>query len=59
MEIFVEIKDVYGVKTIYPVCEKAQLFASIAGTKTLTERAVRDIKLLGYTVCVKIKAEVL
>jgi hypothetical protein len=50
MEIDVTLKDCYGVSKVYPVCEKAKLFAKIAGTKTLTVDAIENIKLLGYTV---------
>lgn len=52
MKIEVEIKQVYGNRTIYPLCEKAQAFARIAGTKVLTSQAVEHIKALGYEVCV-------
>lgn len=50
MTIQVTIKSVYGNKTIYPVCEKAKLFAAIAGTSTLLVRDLDKIKALGYTV---------
>lgn len=53
MEIFVTVKDVYGVRKIYPACDRAQAFARIAGTKTLTNEAVEAIKELGYTVSVR------
>ena len=53
MQIQVEIKAVYGNESIYPACETSKLFASIAGTKTLTRNAIRDIKALGYGVEVK------
>jgi hypothetical protein len=53
MEIIVALKDQYGVQTIVPVCEKAQLFAELAGTKTLTKQSVEKIKALGYAVQVK------
>ncbi len=46
----VEIKDVYGVRTVYPVCENARTFAAIAGTKTLTKDTIRHIKDLGFAV---------
>lgn len=48
--ITVEVRSVYGVDTIYPVCEKAKLFAAIAGTKTLTIPVVQRILDLGYEV---------
>jgi hypothetical protein len=53
MTITVEIKNVYGNETIYPVCDRAKTFAAIAGTKTLTRHALSLIKGLGYTVNVK------
>ncbi len=48
--ITIEVKSVYGVMKIYPVCEKAKLFAEIAGSKTLTLGTVRKIERLGYAV---------
>jgi hypothetical protein len=48
--VHVRVTDVYGKLVVYPVCDKAKLFASIAGTKTLTDTALRYIKKLGYTV---------
>lgn len=48
--IEVEVKDVYGVLKYYPLCEKAQLFADIAGTKTLTLQAIKKIEALGYSI---------
>jgi hypothetical protein len=44
----IEIKEVYGNKTIYPVNEQAQLLARIAGTKTLTPQTVDLAKKLGF-----------
>jgi len=48
MKIFVEIKNTYGNELVYPVCEKAQAFARIAGTKTLSQKTLEEIKNLGY-----------
>jgi hypothetical protein len=48
--IEVEVKDVYGVLKYYPICERAQLFADIAGTKTLTLHAIKKIEALGYSI---------
>jgi hypothetical protein len=53
MELVVEIRNVYGVEQVYPVCNKAKLFASIAGTKTLTHKVMIDIASLGYLVTLK------
>jgi len=51
--ITVEIKNVFGNETIYPIDEKAKTFARLAGTKTLTRDAIKNIKDLGYTINVK------
>ena len=52
MTITVTVRDVYGIKTIYPACDTAKLLARLAGTKTLTQSALATIKALGYTVAV-------
>jgi hypothetical protein len=51
--ITVRITNVYGQKTVYPVCETAQIFADIAGTKTLKPTTINSIKALGYTINVQ------
>jgi hypothetical protein len=48
MEILIRAKCVYGENKYYPLCEKAKLFAEIAGTKTLTPAVLGNIKALGY-----------
>jgi hypothetical protein len=53
MQITVELKDQYGTQVVYPVCERARLFAKLAGTRTLTHNALEIIKALGYEVNVK------
>ena len=47
-ELQVRIANNYGNNVIYPVCDKAKVFAEIAGSKTLTEAICRKIKSLGY-----------
>ena len=49
MECIIEIKKVYGQDKVYPVCETAQIIASLSGTKTLTPETIALAKLLGYT----------
>ena len=50
MEIQVQVKNVYGTEKVYPACEKSQVFASIANSKTLTESTLKDIYKLGYEI---------
>lgn len=50
VEVKVRVKDVYGKRTFYPLCADALLFASIAGTKTLTEPVLKSIESLGYKI---------
>ena len=50
LKITVRVKDVYGRRAFYPYCDKAVLFAQIAGTQTLTERVLRNIAELGYEI---------
>jgi len=48
--ITVQMRDVYGTEKVYPICDNAMQFASIAGTTTLTERVLKRIEALGYTI---------
>ena len=48
MDILVQVKHVYGVQTVYPVCDQAKFFAALAGTKTLTSQAIKLIRQAGY-----------
>lgn len=50
MTITVEIKSVYGVDRIYPVCDKAKMFTALTGNKTLSQIDIVQIKALGFTV---------
>lgn len=50
MQIEVIIEPQYGKWVYYPSCEKAKAFAAIAGTKTLTEPTLAQIKKLGYEI---------
>lgn len=51
--VTIEIRHVYGVPTAYPACPTSALLARLAGTQTLTPRALATIRDLGYRVEVK------
>lgn len=53
MQVTIEIKHIYGMKTIYPACEVSKRFAQLAGTKTLTPKSLIHINALGYTIAIK------
>ncbi len=48
--IVVTTRNVYGQDKIYPVCEHAQMFAELAGTKTLSDHSIRVIKKMGIRI---------
>jgi hypothetical protein len=50
MTITVRVRNVYGNKTVYPVCDKAQIFAQLAGHSTLTRATLDGIRRLGYLI---------
>lgn len=54
--LLVEIKNVYGNETIYPVCDDAHIFTQLTGKKTLSRTDISKIKTLGYEVQVKTQA---
>lgn len=54
--ITVSLKNVYGNELIYPVCEKAKLFASLTGKKTLSQNDIDVIiKALGFEIYIEQK----
>jgi len=46
----IEVKSVYGNSLIYPANEAAEIFASLAGTKTLSRADLTKIVKLGFRV---------
>lgn len=51
--ITVEIRDVYGKQTVYPICDTAKTFAALTGCKTITDQALMHINALGYKLIVE------
>lgn len=50
LTIHVRVMDVYGRQVVYPVCDKAKVFAAIAGTTSLTETTLKCIRKLGHDI---------
>jgi hypothetical protein len=50
LQITIEVRSVYGTLQAYPACEKAQTFAAIAGTKTLSRTTLHHAESLGYRI---------
>ena len=51
--ITVRITRNYGTRVVYPVCETAKKLATLIGTRTFTERALQQIRDLGYEIVVE------
>jgi hypothetical protein len=52
MDIKVFYKQNYGVDYCYPSCEKAKAFAKLIERKTFSQRKLKEIEELGYTITV-------
>jgi hypothetical protein len=50
MNITVRVTNNYGVTVVYPACEQSKLLAQLAGTRTLTNHALKTIAALGYAI---------
>lgn len=48
--ITVRVVDQFGKSTVHPICAAARIFASIAGTKTLSPPNIERIRFLGYEI---------
>jgi len=48
--IFVNKKSVYGNDAFYPACDFSRMIAIVAGTKTLTTKALKTLKDFGYEI---------
>lgn len=46
----IQVRDVYGISKAYPANKAAELFAQIAGTKTLCRETLRYAEQLGFEV---------
>ena len=53
MKIKVRVNSVLGRKRIYPVCDKAKLFAALIGNKCLTQCEIEIIMKLGFEIDVE------
>ncbi len=49
-KIKVRISKSYGNERIYPVCDKAEIFARLANRTCLSRQNIRDIKALGFEI---------
>lgn len=49
-KITIQVRNVFGNDTVYPVDQAAKEFASIAGTKTLTRDSLASILRLGFVI---------
>ena len=52
MEIKVFFKQNYGTDYCYPSCEKAKASAKLIERKTFSQRKLKEIEELGYTITV-------
>ena len=50
LAITVRVRNVYGNRVVYPVCDKAKIFAQMAGHSTLTPATLDCIRRLGYLI---------
>ena len=46
--ITIRIEYNYGQRAVYPHCEQSKLLAQLAGTRTLTNHAMKTLSALGY-----------
>ena len=51
--IYVTPRNVYGTAKDYPACDQAQLFADVAGAKTLTPHVLGLIKASGREIVIR------
>lgn len=49
-KIVLRVANNYGTEVFYPACRLSQLFADIAGTKTLTGQNVARILVMGFEI---------
>lgn len=50
MDIEVTVKNVYGENKVYPACDTSRKLADLIGTKTFTDRAIQQLRDLGYNI---------
>jgi hypothetical protein len=54
MLVVIRIREVYGRRMAYPVCDKAKALARLVGTKTLSRDNLYSIEELGFVVKVDV-----
>jgi hypothetical protein len=57
LKITVRVRNVYGNKTVYPACDKSQIFAQLAGHTVLTQNTIDCVRRLGYLIEVQQEVE--
>jgi hypothetical protein len=50
MKLLLQLKNVYGVERIYPVCEVSKIFCKMAKQLTISKENLAMIKELGYEI---------
>ena len=49
MNLTIELKTVYGIDLVYPICNKAIKLCQLTNQKTFSKFAINKLKELGYT----------
>lgn len=55
--LLIEVREVYGVAKAYPLNRAAELFAEIAGTKTIGRRTLEKAEALGFEIVSSARAD--
>ena len=58
MKVQIQVKHVFGMPKAYPMNDTAKLFAKIAGTKTLTNYTLTQIKAMGIEIVTTVNSPI-